>query len=47
MSKPIILLTMLIIPFGLYWAASLDSAFLMYLLLGLMGLVMAIALKRA
>ena len=47
MSKPLILLAMLIIPFGLYWAASLDSAVMIYLLLGLMGLVMAIALKRA
>jgi hypothetical protein len=47
MLKSIILLAMLIIPFGLYWAASFDSGLMVYLLLGLMGLVMAVALKHA
>ena len=47
MSKPMILLAMLIIPFGLYWAASDGSGLMTYVLLGLMSLVMAVALIRA
>lgn len=46
MSNTMILLAMLLIPFGLYWAASLEFSFMVYLLLSLLSLVMALALRR-
>ncbi len=39
------LMAMLAIPFGLYFAASAGTGFLIYLFLGLMGLVMVLAMK--
>ena len=45
--KVVILLAMLVIPFGLYFAATAGFSFLIYLCLGLMGLTMALAMKAA
>ena len=39
------LVAMLLIPFGLYFAASAGTSFLVFLFLGLMGLTMVLAMK--
>ena len=41
----ICLAAMLVIPFGLYWAASAGATWLIYFFLGLMGSAMVLAMK--